>query len=91
MGMFSSINIAASGLTAQRTRLDVISNNIANAETTRSPEGGAFRRSRVIFKPKTEQPYWHGPFVPKTLDNGYGNGVRIVSIEKDMDEELRMV
>ncbi len=40
MGIFSSINIAASGLSAQRTRLDVISNNIANVDTTRTPGGG---------------------------------------------------
>lgn len=91
MGLFTAINIASSGLTAQRTRLDVISNNIANAETTRTPEGGAFRRSRVIFSPKVESGYWKGPFVPKALDNGFGNGVRINTIEKDMNADLRMV
>lgn len=39
MGLFSSINTAATGLTAQRLRLDVIANNIANVETTRTSEG----------------------------------------------------
>ncbi|MCK4514755.1 MAG: flagellar basal body rod protein FlgC, partial [Spirochaetaceae bacterium] len=48
MGMFTSINTASSGLTAQRLRQDVIANNIANATTTRTPEGGPFRRSRVV-------------------------------------------
>lgn len=91
MGMFSAINIAASGLTAQRTRLDVISDNIANAETTRTPEGGPFRRSRVVFRPRVEQAYWKNPFVPQKLDNGPGNGVRIVSIEKDLDTKPKMV
>ena len=91
MGLFTSINIAGSGMSAQRTRLDVISNNIANADTTRTEEGGAFRRSRVIFKPKVDQVYWKGPFVPQKLDNGFGNGVRVVEVQKDMDSELRMV
>ncbi|RKX91381.1 MAG: flagellar basal body rod protein FlgC, partial [Spirochaetes bacterium] len=68
MGIFSSINIAASGLSAQRTRLDVISDNIANVDTTRTPEGGPFRRSRVVFRPRVEQPYWRSPFLPETMD-----------------------
>ena len=44
MGFFSSINIAATGLSAQRLRTDVISDNIANATTTRTQEGGPFKR-----------------------------------------------
>ncbi len=91
MGLFSSINTAASGLSAQRTRLDVISDNIANADTTRTPEGGAFRRSRVVFRPRVSQPYWKSPFLPQALDNGVGEGVRVVSIEKDLDAELKLV
>jgi len=91
MGLFSSINTAASGLTAQRLRQDVIADNIANASTTRTPEGGPFRRSRVIVRPRVEQPYFEGPFVPDRLDNGVGKGVRVVGIEKDMDAELRLV
>jgi flagellar basal-body rod protein FlgC len=91
MGLFSSINVAASGLSAQRTRLDVISNNIANADTTRTPEGGPFRRSRVIFRPRVQQPYWRSPFLPKTLNNGVGQGVRIAEIEKDSDAKPRLV
>lgn len=91
MGLFSSINTAASGLTAQRMRLDVISDNIANADTTRTTEGGAFRRSRVVFRPRVSQPYWKSPFLPKALDNGIGEGVRVVEIEKDMDSELRLI
>ena len=91
MGLFTSINTAASGLTAQRTRLDVIGNNIANVDTTRTTEGGPFRRSRVIFRPRVEQPYWRGPYLPQYLDNGVGRGVKIVSIEEDYDTETRMV
>lgn len=91
MGIFSSINIAASGLSAQRTRLDVISNNIANVDTTRTTEGGPFRRSRVIFRPKVQEPYWRSPFLPQKLDNGLGKGVRIVEIDKDLDADPRLV
>ncbi|MCD6396106.1 MAG: flagellar basal body rod protein FlgC [Spirochaetaceae bacterium] len=91
MGIFSSINIAASGLSAQRTRLDVISNNIANVDTTRTPEGGPFRRSRVIVRPRVQEPYWRSPFLPERLDNGIGKGVRIVKIDKDMDADPKLV
>ncbi len=91
MGMFTSINTAASGLTAQRMRQDVIANNIANATTTRTPEGGPFLRSRVIMRPRVDQPYWRSPFTPSRLDNGVGQGVRVVDIQKDRDSEPRLV
>jgi flagellar basal-body rod protein FlgC len=91
MGLFTSINTAASGLSAQRTRMDVISNNIANVDTTRTPEGGPFRRSRVVFRPIVDQPYWKSPFLPSNMDNGIGKGVRITEIEKDMDSKPRLV
>jgi len=45
----SSIDTSASGLAAQRRRLDVIANNIANAETTRTARGGPYRRQQVVF------------------------------------------
>ena len=91
MGMFSSINTAATGLTAQRLRQDVIANNIANATTTRTTEGGPFRRSRVILRPRVDQPYWRSPFTPEQLDNGVGQGVRVVEIQKDYDSDPRLV
>ena len=43
MGMFIGIDAAASGLTAERLRMDVISNNIANSNTTRTENGGAYQ------------------------------------------------
>lgn len=91
MGMFSSITTAASGLTAQKLRLDVIADNIANATTTRTTEGGAFRRSRVIFRPRVDQPYWRSPFLPAYLRDEVGKGVRVSKVEKDYDAELRLV
>jgi len=56
MSMYSSIEVSASGLSAERLAMDVIANNIANANTTRTPEGGAFKRQLVIFSQKQEQP-----------------------------------
>ncbi|MCL1818558.1 MAG: flagellar basal body rod protein FlgC [Spirochaetaceae bacterium] len=91
MGLFSSMNTASSGLTAQRLRLDVISDNIANVDTTRTTEGGPYRRSRVIMSPRAEKPDWKSHFLPKALESDIGKGVRVVKIEKDMREKLRPV
>ena len=91
MGLFTTINTAATGLTAQRTRLDVIANNIANVNTTRTTEGGPFRRSRVVFRPRVSQPYWRSPFLPAFLKEQIGRGVRVVNVEKDYDAEVRLV
>ena len=91
MGIFTTLSTAGSGLTAQRMRLDVISDNIANADTTRTVDGGPFRRSRVILQAKNEGAYWNSPFLPKSLDNGLGKGVEVVEIEKDTDSQTRLV
>ncbi len=53
--LFSGMRIAATGLTAERTRIDVIAENIANARTTRTPEGGPYRRKVVVFEPLMQQ------------------------------------
>ena len=91
MGLFTAINIASSGMAAQRTRSDVIADNIANASTTRTAEGGPFRRSRVIVRPRVDSPYWRSPFLPESLDNGVGQGVRIAEIQKDYKSENKLV
>jgi len=49
VGTFSSIDISATGLFAQRVRLDTIANNIANATTTRTERGGPYKRQEVVF------------------------------------------
>ena len=87
MGMFSAIDAAASGLTAERLRLDVISNNIANANTTRTAGGGAYRRQMVVFEPRTEQASF-----PHILEGqlAIGEGVRVVGIKQD-ESPLRTV
>jgi len=91
MSIFSSMNIAATGLTANRVRLDVIADNMANVNTTRTNEGGPFRRSRVIMSPRVDSPYWRSPFLPESMDNGIGQGVRVVEVQKDNSTEPRYV
>lgn len=91
MGLFNSINIAASGLTVQRLRQDVIANNIANVETTRTPEGGPFKRQRVIVRPLAEASTWKSIYFPKTLDGGPGKGVKVEKIEDDTQKPARLV
>ncbi len=84
MGMFDSFNIASTGLTAQRLRMDVISDNIANATTTRTTENdGPYARKRAIFAPVNIRPSYKSPLVPEGIDHGAGQGVRVVKIEKD--------
>lgn len=79
MGMFGAIDAAASGLTAERLRMDVISNNIANANTTRTAEGGAYRRQIVLFEPRTGQSF--AQMLSQEMDSG--DGVKVVGIAKD--------
>ena len=50
MDLFTAMDINASGLRAQRTRMNIISSNIANAQTTRTKEGGPYKRRDVILR-----------------------------------------
>jgi flagellar basal-body rod protein FlgC len=80
MGMFGAIDAAASGLTAERLRMDVISNNIANVNTTRTAEGGAYRRQTVVFAPRANETNF-AQVLSGQLDAG--SGVRVMGISKD--------
>lgn len=53
--LFNALQISASGLNAQRRRMDLIANNIANAATTSTPEGGPFRRKDVTFRESLDE------------------------------------
>lgn len=70
----SAIDIAMSGIRAQRIRMTVIANNIANANATTTPRGGAFRRQLAIFRGEQLEP----------LLNPDDFGVRVKRIEGDM-------
>ena len=50
MSLFSSIDVSASGMSAQRERAEILVENMANAETTRTAEGGPYRRRDVVFE-----------------------------------------
>ena len=50
MGMFDGYDIATSGMSAQRTRINIVSANIANAETTHTTEGGPYKKQNVVFE-----------------------------------------
>jgi flagellar basal-body rod protein FlgC len=50
MSLFSVLSIGASGMAAQRTRAELLAENLANAETTRTPEGGPYRRKDAVFE-----------------------------------------
>lgn len=88
MGVFTGMDISASGMTAQRTRLDIISENIANVNSTRDADGNIYKRKSVIFQ---EKGY---PSFDEVLlgTKGYvGQGVKITSIIEDDETECRMV
>lgn len=86
MSAFLSLFTAASGLSAQRTRLDVIANNIANADSTRRSDGqqGPYRRQHVIFEPRTNPLRFVIPMVenPGPITEEPGTGVRIVEVKE---------
>ncbi|NMA61951.1 MAG: flagellar basal body rod protein FlgC [Firmicutes bacterium] len=81
MSVFKVLHIASSGLTAERLRQDTIANNIANAETTRSADGGPYRRQVPVFAPILDQ-RMHGARSP--LQRGaQSKGVQVVGVVSD--------
>lgn len=82
MSFLNSIDVSASGLTAQRLRLDIISQNIANVNTTRTEDGGPYRRKAVIFEQRRAQrPF--SKILSDTTENMAQGGVRVSRIEED--------
>ncbi len=96
MAFLSSMNIVGSGMTAQQLRLDVISENITNSNTTRTEGGGAYRRKMVVFEAETGRDEFRkvmakaaNGLVP---NEGYGNagGVKVTQIVED-PSDFKMV
>lgn len=79
MSLFHSFDVSASGLTAQRLRMDAIANNLANVNTTRTERGGPYRRQMPIFASRylAEAMREQGGF--------RGAGVRVLGIVEDSD------
>ncbi|BDG59347.1 flagellar basal body rod protein FlgC [Caldinitratiruptor microaerophilus] len=91
---FRGLEISASGLTAERLRMDVIANNIANANTTRTADGpGPYRRRVVVLAAREPQPdfgTWLARFLGETGAGPWGpqpaaigDGVRVVRVATD--------
>ena len=90
--MFSAFNINASGLTAQRYRMDVISENVANATTTRTSDGTPYRRKVVAFEEKGGQTSFSRVLGQASYNHGYsGQGVKVSGVYQDYKTEMKMV
>ena len=94
MNIFSAFNVNASGMTAQRYRMDIISENVANAQSTRTEDGTPYRRKVVAFAEKGGR----GSFV-HALNSAIdyhgaglsGSGVKITGVYKDYKTEMKKV
>lgn len=88
MAIFSSFNISASGMTAQRLRSDTISQNLANVNTTRTSDGGPYIRKTVVF---TERNTTAFDDVLMTTSGLAGNGVKVTKVVEDTQTPMNMV
>lgn len=92
MTIFQSMNTTASALTAQRLRMDVISSNMANVDSTRGVNGEPYRRKMVVLQPKEGS---FSSFLNKAMGSSSGNapgsGVKVAKIIDDNDTPMKMV
>jgi flagellar basal-body rod protein FlgC len=78
VSLFSSLQVSSSGMTAQRTRAEMLVENMANADTTRTPEGGPYRRKDVVFATQMQT----SPF-SAVFQNEMGIGVEVADVVRD--------
>lgn len=82
MGFLDSFNISASGMTAEKLRMDIISKNIANANTTRTANGEPYRRQVVVFEGAGKNiPF--SQYLNDASRNMIGGGVKVKAIVED--------
>lgn len=81
MSLFDSLSVSASGMAAQRTRAELLVENLANSETTRTPEGGPYRRKDAIFSSNEVT----SPFA-SVFQSEIGTGVVVSEIQVDQSE-----
>ena len=81
MSLFSALTVSATGMEAQRTRAALLVENIANSETTRTPEGGPYRRKDAVFSTTPVKSEF-----ASELDAQMQTGVRVSSISVDQRE-----
>jgi flagellar basal-body rod protein FlgC len=88
MSLFSALSVSSSGLTAQRTRAELLVENLANSETTRTPEGGPYRRKDAIFSSASQGSPFSAEF--QTQMGSLSNGVEVSDVFVDTrDPEMR--
>jgi len=85
MSLLSAISVSASGMEAQRTRAELLAENIANAETTRTAEGGPYRRKDAVFTSANVS----SPFTSQFHSALEGIGVRVDEVVVDQREPER--
>jgi len=88
MSLFKSFGVNASGMTAERYRLDIISENIANANTTRTEDGTPYRRKIVTFTEKTGDKNSFGSIYAKARGAYTGDGVKVSGVYEDKSSDL---
>lgn len=82
MNMFRALEISLTGLTAERLRMDLIANNLANVNTTRTRQGGPFRRKLAVFASRSQGAF--GYFLKRAgLGDSLVGGVQVVGIVDD--------
>lgn len=88
MGLFQSFDISASGMTAERFRIDTIAENIANVNTTRTEDGEPYRRKIVTFAEKDLTPF--SKYYQSSRARAVGNGVKVTSVKEDTETDFTM-
>ncbi|MCM1136145.1 MAG: flagellar basal body rod protein FlgC [Clostridium sp.] len=91
MSLFDSFNINGSGMTAERYRMDIIAENVANANTTRTEDGTPYRRKVVTFEERTEGARPFSSFLGSAKEKFQGQGVRVGKITEDNWTQMNMV
>jgi flagellar basal-body rod protein FlgC len=88
MNLFGVMDVSGSALMAERLRAEVVASNMANAETTRTPEGGAYRRQHVVFQSQAPELSNFADHFRSESDGDIG-GVKISAVVSDKDAGLR--
>ena len=88
MALFQSFDISASGMTAQRFRMDTISENVANVNTTSTENGTPYRRKIVTFSEKGVTPF--SKVLSDSREGYVGNGVKVSSVTEDYSTDFTM-
>ena len=82
MGLMNSLRISASSLQAQRLRMDLVANNVANSTTTNGPDKAPYQRQSVVFREQSAQ-HPFGDFLGRARSSAPAGGVEVASIHVD--------